>query len=117
MKVSSLTPPPMEARDNGHSTPSLWHRIKFLYHRLDRMLTIIACAEAGNFDAVKAMLDQDEAARSPVKSRHAHKPRRSGRVVWDGKPAWSTAPDWSQECTPAHLRITLSPSEMGLRQR
>jgi hypothetical protein len=47
----------------GHSPESTmslaWQIIKALYKKLDRKLTAIAYAEAGNLDAVQVILDQD----------------------------------------------------------
>lgn len=100
MKVSSLTPTPMHAHFQGHSTPSLWHRIRSAYRRLDRLLTRIASAETGDFDAVKAMLDQDEPGSTARK--RIDQGRQAGGVIWEKDPAWPTSLDCLRECLPTH---------------
>ena len=37
----------------------IWIKIKLAFYRLDRLLTAISYAEAGNLDAVQAMIEQN----------------------------------------------------------
>lgn len=53
-KISPVSDSPLRA---AH------HALKSFVYRLDRLLTAIAYAEAGNLDAVQDILDQDRVAR------------------------------------------------------
>lgn len=69
LKISSVSTPFMETHsepDNGFETAlhAVWKKIKLAFRKLDRMLTAIAYAEAGNLDAVKEMLEQNKARAS-----------------------------------------------------
>lgn len=48
---------------DGFDTPRLpiWSAVKSFFRKLDRHLTAIAYAEAGNFDEVQKILDQNKA--------------------------------------------------------
>ena len=45
----------------GASQAYVWPRIKRYFHKLDRLMTAIAFAEAGNLDEVQRMLDENRA--------------------------------------------------------
>lgn len=53
-KISAESDSPMIATQGA---------LKNFFRKVDRMLTAIAYAEAGNLDAVKEILDQDRAAK------------------------------------------------------
>lgn len=67
MRVSSATASldsrqafPRSEHESGASQLTLWSRIKHYFHKLDRLMTAIAYAEAGNLDAVQKMLDENK---------------------------------------------------------
>ncbi|MDD5329340.1 MAG: hypothetical protein PHX38_04995 [Sulfuricella sp.] len=64
MRISSLSfmEPPAEP-DHGFESPLAGVRpgTKRFFRKIDRMLTAMACAEAGDLDTVKEMLAQDRA--------------------------------------------------------
>ena len=49
--------------ESNSSTIATQGALRTFFKKVDRMLTAIAYAEAGNLDAVKEMLDQDRAAK------------------------------------------------------
>lgn len=58
MRISSLSPSFVEpSSEPGHGGNSPGLGLGF-FRKLDRMLTAMACAEAGDLDAVKEILDQ-----------------------------------------------------------
>lgn len=61
---TSFIEPPSEP-NHGFDSPLVFVRpvLKRFFRTLDRMLTSIAYAEAGNLDAVKEMLEQDKALK------------------------------------------------------
>jgi hypothetical protein len=59
MRISSLSTPFVEPSSKpGHSGDSSGP-VLGIFRKLDRMLTAMACAEAGDLDAVKDILGQD----------------------------------------------------------
>lgn len=58
------------SHETGAAQASVWPQIKHYFHKLDRMMTAIAYAEAGNLDAVQKILDENKSlknlARHPV---------------------------------------------------
>ncbi len=66
MRISSLSPSFMEPPadpDHGFESPLVAVRlgVKRCFRKIDRMLTAMACADAGDLDTVKEMLAQDRA--------------------------------------------------------
>lgn len=66
MKISSASASCMnhasESVDSfDTSSLAIWSTVKTFFRKLDRLLTAIAYAEAGNFDEVKKILDQNKA--------------------------------------------------------
>lgn len=55
----------------------LWPQVKRYFNKLDRLMTAIAHAEAGNLDAVQKILDENKPIKKPECSRVG-----SGRIEW-----------------------------------
>lgn len=64
--------------ESGASQAYVWPRIKHYFYRLDRLMTAIAHAEAGNLDAVQKILDENKATKQPGGSSIGG----NGRIVW-----------------------------------
>lgn len=67
MKISSVSTSFIDVTskpDAGFEFPlrAVWIGLKLVFQKLDRLLTAISYAEAGNLDAVKEMLDQNNAS-------------------------------------------------------
>ena len=72
MKISSVSNPYMEIsseQNSGLETSlvSVWEKVKLAFLKLDRLLTAISYAEAGKFDLVQEMLEQNKAMASERK--------------------------------------------------
>lgn len=70
MRVSSSSaslvsrePTSLVGHEFGKSQTSAWSLIKRYFNRLDRHMTAIAYAEAGNLDAVQQILDENKAMK------------------------------------------------------
>ena len=67
MKISSVSTSPFmdasSAPNSGFESPlnAFWIEVKLVFRKLNRLLTAISYAEAGNLDAVKEMLEQNKA--------------------------------------------------------
>jgi hypothetical protein len=67
MKVSSATATSFDSIDavsevpHADTLPQVWQGVKRFFRRLDQTFTAIACAEAGDLDAVKAILKTGKA--------------------------------------------------------
>jgi len=84
MRVSSATasldshePIYHSGHEFGTSQATVWPHIKRYFHKLDRLMTAIAYAEAGNLEVVQKILDE---GRSAKKSQS--RPICNGRVEW-----------------------------------
>lgn len=69
MRISSVSVPFMEhPSEPGHDFDSplvsMRAALKRFFHKVDRLFTAIAYAEAGNLDKVQEMLDQDKALKN-----------------------------------------------------
>ena len=66
MKISSVSNHYMETSfepNSGFESPllAIWKKATLAFRKLDRLLTAISYAEAGNLDMVKEMLEQNKA--------------------------------------------------------
>jgi hypothetical protein len=84
MRVSSATasfdsgqPASLTDHELGASQANMWPRIKRHFHKLARLLTAIAHAEAGNLDEVQKILDEDKPLKKP-----------GSRVIGNGRIEW-----------------------------
>lgn len=79
MRVSSATTS-LESHEpisrTGHELGALqshvWKQIKRYFHKLDRLMTAIAYAEAGNLDAVQKILDENKAMKKLERSAYGN---------------------------------------------
>lgn len=55
----SMASSPETSQPDGSILLAAQRMVKNFFHKLDRMMTAIAYAEAGNLDAVKEILEQD----------------------------------------------------------
>jgi hypothetical protein len=84
MRVSSATasldsraPISRTGLASGASRNGLWSHVKRQAHKLDRFMTAIAHAEAGNLDAVQEILDENR----PVRNSQ-HRSAGNGGIEW-----------------------------------
>lgn len=63
--------------ESGASQTTLWPQIKHYFHKLDRLMTAVAYADAGNLDAVQKILDENKSLKNL-----AHHPVANGGMDW-----------------------------------
>lgn len=75
--LDSQEPISRTGHEFGASQAYVWPQIKRHFHKLARLMTAIAHAEAGNLDEVQKILDEDKPLKKP-----GSRSMGNGRIEW-----------------------------------